>query len=291
MARRTIGNDALTVAVDTLGAELASIATAPGAEWLWQGDPAIWSGRAPILFPIVGRTFDGAISVGGRKYPMNIHGFCRRAVFAVVQAEPDALRLRLTDSPATRAQYPFAFNLDIVFAVEGGTLVNRAEVHNTGAAPMPFSFGFHPGFSWPLPGGKGKQHWLTLSEEEEPPTSRLGEKLMTAPGHEPSVFSAGRYAPAPADFQRDAIIIDALKSRAITFGVDGGPTIEVTFADLSSLGIWQKPGAPYLCIEPWQGSTPLVGGSDAIDQRPGNVWLAPGATRSFSMTITPRATA
>ena len=283
-----VGSAALSVAVDTHGAELASISTADGAEWLWQSDPAYWTGRAPILFPIVGRNAGGIISIGGRKFEMSIHGFARPSDFVVAEADPEMVRLRLVDSETTRRQYPFAFVLDLVFAVDGGTLVNRAEVSNPGNAPMPFSFGFHPAFRWPLPGGEGKPHWLTLAEPEEPPTSRLGDKLMTAPGHEPSVFVKGRYAPAADDFRRDAIIIDALRSRSATFGVDGGPAVVVTFADFPSLGLWQKPGAPYLCIEPWQGLTPLVGASDAIEDRPGIVWLDPGATRSFTMTITPR---
>jgi len=62
----------------------------------------------------------------------------------------------------------------------------------------------------------------------------------------------------------------------------------VAFADQESLGIWQKPGAPYICIEPWQGRTPVEGGSDALDQRPGAVWIGPGATRSFTLTVTPQ---
>lgn len=288
MATLTIGNGTLSAAVSTHGAELASIRTADGAEWLWQGDPAWWTGRAPVLFPIVGRVENGIITVGGRPYPITTHGFARGSDFDVAESKPEALRLRLVDSDATRTQYPFAFRLDLVFAVEGGTLIARAEVTNAGTGRMPFSLGFHPAFRWPLPGGEGMPHRVRLEKPEEPPTVRLGEKLMTAPGHQPTVFRNGRYAPAAGDFAGDAVILDGLASRAATFGVDGGPEVAVTFADFPTLGIWQKPGAPYLCLEPWQGLTPLLGASEAIEDRPGIVWLEPGATRSFTMTITPR---
>ncbi|HEY5080670.1 MAG TPA: aldose 1-epimerase family protein [Bauldia sp.] len=287
MAIVKLGNGTLSVGVDLRGAELASIQTADGAEWLWQGDPAIWTGRAPILFPIVGRTPGGILSIGGRKFAMGTHGFARGSDFVLAEASPEMVRLRLIDSEATQKQYPFAFVFDLVFAVEGETLVIRAEVRNTGEARMPFSLGFHPAFRWPLPGGEGRPHFVTLAEPEEPLTSRLGEKLMTAPGHEPSVFREGRYAPKADDFTRDAIIIDALESRSATFGVDRRPRVVVAFADFPSLGIWQKPGAAYLCVEPWQGMTPLVGASDAIEKRPGIVWLDPGEMRSFTMTVTP----
>lgn len=283
------GNDRLTAAVNTLGAELWSVKTSGGAEWLWQGDATWWAGRAPILFPIVGRVFNGGNTIDGKHYPMTIHGFCRQAEFSVVEAKKDSVRLRLTDSHTTREQYPFAFQLDLVFAVEGETLVNRAEVHNPGDKRMPFSFGFHPAFNWPVPGASGREHWLMLDEPEEPPTTHLGKDLMTATETEPSLFRGGRFAPKPADFERDALILDGMRSRAISFGVDGGPRVDVTFADLPTLGLWQKPGAPYICIEPWHGATPYVGGSDDITKRPGGMMLEPGATRSFTMTVIPHA--
>lgn len=283
-----IGNGQLSVTVETLGAELFSVRTADGAEWLWQGDPKYWSGRAPILFPVVGRTPEGFITVGGIKYPIGNHGFARSSEFAVVESSADRVRLRIADSAATRASFPFAFSLDLVFAIEGGALVSRAEVTNTGDVAMPFSFGFHPAFQWPLPGAAGKAHWLTLAEPEEPPTHRLGDKLVLARGVEPSVFVKGRYQPKAADFERDAIIIEKIASPSVTFGVDGGAQIKVGWQGLSSLGIWQKPGAPYLCIEPWQGLPPWVGGSVALEDRPGSVALEPGVTRSFTMTVVPQ---
>ena len=288
MGRVKIDNCHLTVTIDPQGAELGSIRTADGAEWLWQGDPAVWNGRAPILFPVVGRTPEGFVTVGGVKFPIGNHGFARSSIFSTVDRSSDRVRLRIVDSAETWKSFPFAFSLDLVFALEGGTLVNHAEVKNTDRTPMPFSFGFHPAFQWPVPGGEGKPHWLTLAGGEEPPTHRLGEHLVLAPDIEPSVFAKGRYLPKAADFERDAIIIEQIASPAVTFGVDGGPQIDVGWQGLSSLGIWQKPGAPYICIEPWQGLPPWVGGSGALEDRPGSVVLAPGATRTFTMTVTPK---
>lgn len=283
-----ISDRQLTVAIDLLGAELASIRTADGSEWLWQGDAKYWNGRAPILFPVVGRTPEGFITVAGVKFPIGNHGFARTSTFGVVEEAADRVRLRIADSAETWKSFPFAFALDIVFALEGSTLVNRAEVKNTGAVPMPFSFGYHPAFQWPLPGGEGKTHWFTLSGGEEPPTHRLGDKLVLAPAIEPSMFVKGRYQPKAADFERDAIIIEKIASPSVAFGVDGGPQIEVGWQGLSSLGIWQKPGAPYICIEPWQGLPPWVGGSVALEDRPGGVVLAPDEMRTFTMTVTPK---
>ena len=49
----TIKRGGLTAAIDSMGAQLTSLAL-NGNEYLWQGDPAVWSGQAPICFPICG---------------------------------------------------------------------------------------------------------------------------------------------------------------------------------------------------------------------------------------------
>ena len=57
---KTISNEYLTVVIDPQGAEMQSLKhTASGREYLWQGDPAYWEGRSPILFPAVGGLWDG----------------------------------------------------------------------------------------------------------------------------------------------------------------------------------------------------------------------------------------
>lgn len=62
----TIKNDKLKVEVSEHGAELQSIKDNGGEEYLWQGDPAYWGRRSPILFPIVGTVCDNTCRVGER---------------------------------------------------------------------------------------------------------------------------------------------------------------------------------------------------------------------------------
>ena len=49
----TLKNSDLTVKINELGAELRSIVCAD-TEYMWEGKPEIWSGTAPIMFPICG---------------------------------------------------------------------------------------------------------------------------------------------------------------------------------------------------------------------------------------------
>src|ERR1700712_2863869 len=75
----------LTAQIDPLGAQLSVLRDVTGRELLWQGDPAIWAGRAPLLFPIVGTLADGAYRLGkgasARHFELPRHGFARNSGF------------------------------------------------------------------------------------------------------------------------------------------------------------------------------------------------------------------
>ena len=75
---QTLSNGILTVQVSELGAELQSIKK-NGHEYLWQGDPAFWGRRSPVLFPIVGSVWEKKYRVNGTEYEMGQHGFARSA--------------------------------------------------------------------------------------------------------------------------------------------------------------------------------------------------------------------
>jgi galactose mutarotase-like enzyme len=79
--------------------------------------------------------------------------------------------------------------------------------------------------------------------------------------------------------------LDRLASRSLTYGTDGGARLEIGFPDSPMLGIWQKPGAPYLCLEPWQGIADPLGWTGDLRDKPGMVELPGGAARSFRMDV------
>ena len=54
-----IENDYLSAEINDAGAELHSIYSKENDfEYLWGGNPDIWYGQSPILFPIVGRLME-----------------------------------------------------------------------------------------------------------------------------------------------------------------------------------------------------------------------------------------
>ena len=182
-----IAGSRLSATVSTEGAELSTLVDARAGDLLSDGDPRFWTGRAPLLFPIVGRLADDALRVGGRTYTLPQHGFARRRRFSVVEHGPEAVTLRLSDDPGTLAVFPFPFRLDARFAIEGDVLEMSMRVENTGAEPLPLAFGFHPAFRWPLPyGGAREAHEIEFEADEDAPIRRpYADGLLTPPAPTP----------------------------------------------------------------------------------------------------------
>ncbi|MFC3174904.1 aldose 1-epimerase family protein [Novosphingobium bradum] len=282
-----IASDRISAAINPLGAELWSLRDGAGRNYLTDADPAFWTGHAPLLFPIVGALNGGTYRLGACEYALPRHGFARTSRFALVAHDAASATFRLTDSPETRASWPFAFQLDMVFTAEGDTLRTEARVTNPDTCPLWFSFGFHPAFAWPLPGGAAREaHRLVFADCEPEPVRRLDPASgLVLPGPQPTPVDGDTLAPTPALFESDALIMDGLRSRRCTWGAPGGSRLELHFPDSPMLGIWQKPGAAFLCIEPWQGLADPVGFAGDFRVKPGMVELDGGGTCRFRMDL------
>jgi galactose mutarotase-like enzyme len=87
-------------------------------------------------------------------------------------------------------------------------------------------------------------------------------------------------------FTHDALVWEDPNSRGLLFGVPDGPAVRVDFPDMPRLGIWTKPGAGYLCVEPWHSRADDEGFSGEFAEKPGVVTLRPGESRRFAMALT-----
>lgn len=286
MSETRIASSQLSATISALGAELIQLETAGGVPLLWHGDPAWWAGRAPLLFPIVGRVPDDAIVVDGRTYPLKQHGFARNTDFTCVDATPSLCTFTLVADAATRAAYPFDFRLSVTYAITDATLTVRATVTNCETErSMPFSFGFHPAFRWPVrPGSQRQDHSLVFSAPETSPISRPQDGLLGLE-KQPSPVQ-GRVLPlADALFERGALIFDRLSSSCVTYRDGEADLIEIAFQNLPHLGIWTKPGAPFVCIEPWHGFAAPEGFAGELASKPGVIVLRPGTSAHFEMRV------
>lgn len=281
----TITSGALTARINPLGAELSSLTDEHGRELMTDADPAFWSGRAPLLFPIVGRLAEDELRIDGRAYPMKQHGFARRMPFEVVGADAAHVTFRLRDTEETRAAYPFAFELSVLYAIEETTLSIAVRIANPADVPLPASFGFHPGFAWPLPYGHAREaHRIVFAADEPAPLKRLVDGLIAAERASPL---EGRALPlTDALFADDALVWTGVRSPSVTYGADTGPSLEIAFPDTPDLGIWTKPGARFVCIEPWHGHADPANFAGDFREKPGVFEVAPMGEARIAMRIT-----
>jgi galactose mutarotase-like enzyme len=284
MMQNTIGNSLLSVTVKRHGAELSGLKAADGAEYLWQADPAVWGRNAPLLFPIVGKLANGRYLYEGKHYEMNPHGFARDMEFELLAATENALTYRLQATPATRKQYPFEFDLIRHYRLAGGVLEVTTEVTNKGATVMPFSIGEHPGFALNWGAGDRVEDYALQFEKPE----RLDAHLLDANGllsaQTERILSNKSVLPLRRDlFDRDALIFLKIKSRKIILcSRRHARRVTVEFPGYPYLGIWAKPGAPFVCIEPWYGHADPAGHDGEFMNKHGIIKLDPSA--SFSCT-------
>ena len=288
MLLHTLCSTALTVNISSQGAEMQSIRTAAGAELLWQADPAVWARHAPHLFPIVGRLKNDTLHHEGKSYQLSQHGFARDLPFVCESSTDSSCTMLLTDNEQTRERYPFAFELRITHRLKNNVLEIIYAVRNPAASDLLCSVGTHPAFAWPLSSGIGRaQHKLVFDHAEPAPIRRLQGGLVKSETYPTPV--QGRAMPlSDALFVDDVIFFDNLKSRSLKYtasDVPGTPVIRVDFADFPHLGIWTKPGAPFVCIEPWQGHASPQEFDGEFRDKPGVVSIAAGQERAWRYTI------
>lgn len=283
-----IASSALAARIDPQGAELQSLTNMQGREYMSSGDPAFWTGRAPLLFPIVGRLNEDTLRVDGQPYRLERHGFARRSRFDVIRHDASSVRFRLTDTAETREKYPFVFILDAAFILDGATLAMTVTVRNPANTPLPASFGYHPAFAWPLPGSDRAAHAVVFEHDEPAPLRRIASDGLIDPGPKPTPVVGDRFTLSDDLFADDALVWTDLTSRRLAYGATTGPQLDIAFPDTPYLGIWTKPGAAFMCIEPWAGHADPIGYAGEFRDKPGVIEIAPGTKRTFRMIVTVR---
>lgn len=277
------GGLSATIAAD--GAELVRLTAPDGSELLWDGGAA-WARHAPVLFPIVGRLAGDTLRHDGRSYRLTQHGFARDRRFTLVEQDAGRCTFRLTDDDASRAIFPFAFILDITYAIDGQTLSVDMSATNPEDAGTDLlaSLGAHPAFVWPLAPGVAKtDHRLVFDHAEPAPVRRVAGGLLTPVAH-PSPVEGAVLPLDEALFDDDALILPAPASSALRYE-GGGRALVFAWQGADTLGLWSKRGGDFLCIEPWRGHASPEGFDGEFRDKPGVVAVPPGGTLSLSWTV------
>jgi galactose mutarotase-like enzyme len=286
----TLKNDRLRVRIDPTGAQLTSIFDeTTTTEHLWQADPAVWPWHAPNLFPIVGGLNHNQLLIDGRAYPMNRHGFARQSAFTVEEATPMVARLILQDSSATQVGYPYRFELAVIYGLEASTLTVVYRVENRDDKPIYFSVGGHPAFAVPFgPGEDYADYYIEFARDEPLHTQLLSANGLFTGEVQPVPTTGNRLPLTRHLFDRDALVFKDIASRSVSLrSQKHDRAVRIDFADFVYLGLWAKPGADFVCIEPWLGCADSEGDPVPIQGKEAIQQLAVGERfeAEFSITV------
>ena len=286
--RFTLSRSALEAAVQTRGGELVSLRR-NGKEYIWGGDPAFWSGQNPILFPIVGSLKDGRVDIGGQTFSMSRHGFARHSEFTPVEQGGDFAVLELRESGETLERYPFPFSLRVRHQLLADGFSTAFTVENTGPSPLPFCIGAHTAFRCPLrEGERFEDYRLVFDRREDASTLLLTPEGLVRGGAEEPMLSGGVLPLDYGIFRRlDTVIFRQLQSGSVSLvHRETGRGVKMDFSQFPIAAFWTKPGAPFLCLEPWQGCAASDRETGRFQDKPFAVTLAPGEQKTLAYTVT-----
>ena len=287
----TIKNNLLQVSVKKIGAELCSIKSlSSGKEYIWKADPGVWAAHAPNLFPIIGCLKADSFIYKGKEYKCPKHGFVRKNEKVVLAAQTmNSLIFTLKFNEETLKVYPFKFEFFIKYILENNRLIVQHTVINHGDDDMLFSLGGHPGFTCPLNAGENYEDYYLEFEQEETnqrwhvQTNGLIGLETTPVFNKPTIINLH-----PHIFDDDALVFKNLNSSKVSLkSKKSAQVLSVEFKDFPYLGIWAKPNAEYVCIEPWIGIADSVDATRNFEDKEGLVSLPAGEhfTASYSIEI------
>ena len=252
----TISNDRLTVSISDKGAELMSILSKDGCEYLWQGDAKYWEDRSPVLFPICSSLYEKKYTYDSKVYEMGMHGFAQKKIFCVKKATATEITLSISSDEETKKEYPFDFEFDITYALDENELTVTADIKNTGEKILPATFGAHPGFNVPLTAGVPFESYrIEFTEPCEPDRIILSDPdCFVMPETEKLDLEDGKIIRLNHSlFKPDGIFMDGMSKEVALVSDLDARSVTMKMDDMSYFGIWQEYGTdtPFICLEPW----------------------------------------
>lgn len=277
--------DNTVVDIDLKGAELLRFSV-DGVDVIWQRDPNIWNGSAPILFPIVGKLLNDRYVVDDKTYSMNKHGILRDKVFSIQESGKSSCVLSTRSNSDTLKVYPYEFEFRVMFELEeSNRLVVSYEIDNLNRTEMYFSFGSHPAMNLDMENTALDDYYIEFDKDESLDRFSLVNGLLTSKAELLELDNSRLYL-SETIFNQDALIFTSLKSSLLTLGNDKtGYKVKFNTGGVPNLGIWAKPGAPYVCLEPWYGYDDTKLSDGQFKNKPGILSLEAGKTFKTNYSI------
>lgn len=274
----TIENDHFSLSVKETGAELTSLKSKKtGFEYIWQGNAEIWYGQSPILFPVIGRLLDDKYRLNGKEYSMQKHGIVRKKPFNLVEKTDSSLTFIQSDDEESLKIYPYHFDLFVTFRFTDNGIEVSHKVVNKNDSVMYYSFGAHPAFNCKIG---------DYLEFDNPQVSVMNEQIdeesYLLDNQVELLKNEKRITLRKDTFDHDALILSGYTDKVISLKSDEHNRVVRFNFDSPVLGIWAKPNAPYVCIEPWWGINDNHDKKSDLSEKRGIMTLPAQESRTYT---------
>ena len=276
----TAENEFFTLSVKEMGAELTSLKSKKtGIEYIWEGNTDIWYGQSPILFPVIGRLLDDKYRLNGKEYSMEKHGIVRKKPFKLVEQTSDSLTFLQSDDENSLKIYPYHFDLFVTFKLNAQSLEVTHKVVNKNDCIMYYSFGAHPAFNCKI------GDYLEFDNVQKSVLNEQIDKESYLIDNQVELLkNEKRITLEKNTFDNDALILSGYTDKVISLKSDNHNRVVRFHFDSPVLGIWAKPNAPYICIEPWWGINDNHDKKADLSEKRGIMSLNANENKSFSWT-------
>lgn len=276
-------NKYLTVKINSLGAELKSM-VCNDTRYIWEGNEENWKLSAPLMFPICGGLKDDKYTYRGKEYTLEKHGYIRFKTFEIENISETSVTLLHKSDEQTKVSYPFDYELRVVYTLIDKTLKMDYLVKNLSNETMYFSIGSHEGYYTP----EGIEDYDVVFPQNETLNSNILYGNLLSDQQLPIIKDTNVLPLYNKYFMVDALVFRGIKSRSATLrNRKTGKAVRVDFPDDKYFLLWQKPNAPFICLEPWSGIADTVGSSYDITEKEGIMTIEQNGeyTHTHSITI------
>lgn len=258
MKEYTLTNEVLKLSISEEGAELCNIQSVhTGREYLWCGDSLFWGRHSPVLFPLVGKVWQGAYKVNGKIFNLPQHGFARDSIFKLALKQSNEIWFSLESSPQTLEKYPFLFQLKLGYRLSGNKIEVLWEVYNTAENDLFFQIGAHPAFYyWEMKDNCDLRAYLDFHTSKELISTSISSDGYLLPNQKYPLDSVnGKVEISEHTLFGNTWILENNQIQQVSLlDANKEPYLRMNF-DAPVLGIWspKKANCPFICIEPWYG--------------------------------------
>lgn len=266
-----------------------------GKEKIHQGEDCVdengkvyWKRHAPVLFPIVGKLKRNQTIINARTYEMFQHGFARDQEFEPITKLDNFHSYVLKSNKNTLTRFPFDFELYTTYRLDENKLTTIYKVINTGKSNMPFCIGGHPAFKVDAEAFANGDYYLEFEEDEDKIHFLYLVDGLIGTDYANNIMQGKRILPLNKDsFKNDAIIMKGMTSAKVSLKrkSTGATILTMDYSEFPYLGVWSKPGAPFICIEPWRGLSDTIKSSGIFTEKTSIVLLKPNESFDCKFTV------